>query len=148
MNSDIMQPDKALRRLEKLVGEWTLIGRSLQATEDDITGITSFEWILDGFFLLHRGMIQAGDIKIPSLAIIGYDPETDTFPEFVYGNMGSLPLSYGWQINGDDITHWTNGSKYTGKFIADGKIVAGGWRADGAEMTPANTYEATMYKVE
>ncbi len=143
-----MKPHKALKRLENFIGRWTISGRSLNAKEDDIKGTASFEWILDGFFLLNKGEMQMGDSKIKSLSIIGYDPETDTFPEMVYGNMNSLPLSYGWQIKDNEVTHWTKGSKYTGKFSDDGKILDGGWRADDAEISPANTYDATMKKIK
>lgn len=143
-----MKPHQALKRLEKLIGKWTLTGRSLNAKEDDIKGSASFEWILDGFFILHKGEMQADNFKIQSWAIIGYDSETDTFPEVVYGNMSSLSLTYAWQIKGNEVTHWTTGSKYTGKFSDEGKILDGGWRADGAEISPDNTYDATMYKVE
>ena len=143
-----MEPQQALKRLEKLIGEWTISGRSLHATEDNIKGTATFEWILDGFFLLQTGEMQTGDTTIKNWSIIGYDPETDTFPETVYGNTDSLPLSYGWQIQDNEVTHWTAGSKYTGQFSSDGKVLDGSWRADGAEVSPANTYDATMRKLE
>ncbi|MEP6713215.1 MAG: DUF1579 family protein [Ferruginibacter sp.] len=143
-----MKQPQALKRLEKLIGKWTISGRSLNAKEDDIKGTATFEWILDGFFLLNKGEMQTGDIKIQSWSIIGYDSETDTFPEMVYGNMGSVALSYHWQIKGNEVTHWTKGSKYTGKFSKGGKLLDGGWRADGAKISPVNTYDATMHKIE
>jgi hypothetical protein len=34
----LSQPDPALKRLEKLVGTWELKGRTLNSTEDNITG--------------------------------------------------------------------------------------------------------------
>jgi hypothetical protein len=61
--------------------------------------------------------------------------------------MNSTPLSYIWQIKGNKVTHWTTGSKYTGKFSDDGKILDGGWRADGVEVNAGNTYDATMIKI-
>lgn len=142
-------PHEALQRLEKLIGQWELTGRSLHSKEDDISGSATFEWILDGFYLLHKStmIMQSQDFKIQSRAIIGYDPETDTFPELVYTNMGSTPLSYAWQIKGNEVTHWTDGSKYTGEFSDNGNILDGGWRADGVETTAANTYDATMTKI-
>lgn len=144
-----MKPHDALQRLQKLTGQWMLTGRSLHADEDDISGTATFEWILGGFYLLYRSQMnmQSQGFDIQSWAIIGYDPDTDLFPELVYTNMGSAPLSYTWQIKGDEATHWTEGSKYTGRFSEDGTILDGGWRADGVETTVANTYDATMTKV-
>ena len=43
------KPDPAHKRLEGLVGTWTLKGRTLDSKEDNITGWTTFEWMLGGF---------------------------------------------------------------------------------------------------
>ena len=52
------QPDPALKHLEKLVGTWELKGRTLNSTEDNITGWTTFEWLPGGFFLKSVGEID------------------------------------------------------------------------------------------
>lgn len=143
-----MEPNSALKRLEKLVGTWELVGRTFDSKEDNIKGQVTIEWILDGFFLLQKGTMEMTDMKIQSWAIIGYDEKTDTFPEYVYESMGSKPLSYTWNIKGNNVTHWTKGAKYTGTFSEDGKILKGSWKAEGTEKTAANTYDATMIKVK
>jgi hypothetical protein len=52
-------------------------------------------------------------------------------------------------VQGDTVTHWTEGSKYTGTFKEDGTILAGGWRPEGGEAAnPGNAYDATMLRVE
>ena len=62
--------------------------------------------------------------------------------------MGGVPLPYWWDVQGDIVTHWTEGSKYTGTFSEDGKILSGGWRPEGDKESPGNAYDATMIRVD
>lgn len=141
-------PDPALRRLDKLVGTWRLTGRTLDSPQDDISGQTTIEWLPGGFFLQQRGEIQVKGFTLQSLEIIGYDPSTNVFSAYVYSNMGGIPLPYYWDVQGDTVTHWTEGSKYTGTFSADGKILSGGWRPVGVEAHSGNAYDATMIRID
>ena len=50
-------------------------------------------------------------------------------------------------MQGDTVTHWTKGSKYTGRFSEDGTILAGGWRPD-EDGSDDVTYDAIMTRVE
>lgn len=43
-NPNLPQPDPALRRLERLVGTWTMEGK-LVGSERNITGETTFRWL-------------------------------------------------------------------------------------------------------
>ena len=80
-------PNPALQRLDLLVGTWKLTGRTPDAQEDDISGWTTFEWMLGGLFLKASGEINFKGLKVESLEIIGYDPGSDTFPSSVYSTM-------------------------------------------------------------
>lgn len=142
-------PDLALKRLERLVGTWRISGRTLDVQEDNIHGWTTIEWLPGGFFLQQRGEIEFKGFKVQSLEIVGYDPTTQTFPATVYSSMEGVPAAYYWDVQGDVVTHWTKGSKYTGTFNADGTILAGGWRADeGNDGEEGATYDAIMVKVD
>jgi hypothetical protein len=142
------KPDPALQRLERLVGTWTLKGRTLDSKEDNITGQVTIEWLPGGFFLQQRGEMDFMGFKGQSLEIVGYDPAARNFPSYVYSSMSGEPLPYCWDVQGDVVTHWTEGSKYTGTFNEDGTILAGGWRPDeGIEETTGNAYDATMIRV-
>lgn len=66
----------------------------------------------------------------------------------VYSSMGGVSLQYWWDVQGDTVTHWTEGLKYTGTFSADGTILSGGWRAEGSEESPGNTYDATTIRID
>ncbi len=129
---EIQKPDPALKRLEKLVGIWELRGRTLDSNEDNITGRTTIEWIMGGFFLELRGEMEFDNFKFQSLEILGYDPATNTFPATVYSSMDGMTHLYHWDVQGDVVTHWTEGSKYTGTFSEDGNTLSGGWRPDPA----------------
>jgi hypothetical protein len=53
-NSDLPQPDPALRRLDRLVGSWTMEGNLVGSDEKNIRGETTFRWLPGGFFLEQR----------------------------------------------------------------------------------------------
>jgi hypothetical protein len=144
-----LTPDPALGCLEKLVGTWELKGRTLSSKEDTITGWTTFEWMLGGFFLKMVGEITFHGSTMQSLEIIAYDPESRTFPASVYSSMSGTVLSYKWDIQGNTVIHSGLGATYTGTFSEDGKMLIGGWRPDeGVESTDGNTYDAVMIRAE
>jgi hypothetical protein len=142
-------PDPALRRLDKLVGTWRIAGRTLDSTEDNISGKVTIKWMPGGFFLEQRGVIEFMGGKIESLEIISYDPVTATFPAYVYSSMDGTPLLYHWDVMGNTVTHWTKGARYTGAFSEDGTILSGGWRPEEGQEGGGNTaYDAVMTRVE
>lgn len=142
-------PAPALRRLEPLVGVWQIVGRMLDAQEDTIYGRVAIGWLAGGYFLEMRGEMTVMGETVSSLEIVGYDATMDTFPATVYSNLDGAPARYFWDVRGHVVTHWTEGSKYTGAFSEDGKILAGGWRPDAGREGPENiAYDATMTRVE
>jgi hypothetical protein len=144
-----LPPDPALRKLDVLVGKWELSGRTLDTAEDNITGWVNFEWLPGGFFLQANGEIDFMGRKVQSLEILGYDPETQIFPANVYSNMDGRVTKYYWDIQGNTVTHWTEGSKYTGTLSEDGHILSGGWwPMEGIEGSPESTYDAVMTRVK
>ncbi|HYU75711.1 MAG TPA: DUF1579 family protein, partial [Ktedonobacteraceae bacterium] len=84
-------PDPALKRLEKLVGTWSIKGRTLDSQDDNISGWVTIEWLPGGFFLQQLGEMEFMGSKIHSLEIVGYDPSTKAFFSNVYSNMAGVP---------------------------------------------------------
>ncbi|MDQ4130861.1 MAG: DUF1579 domain-containing protein, partial [Actinomycetota bacterium] len=76
---ELPQPDPALRRLDRLVGRWSMEGNLVGSDEKNITGETTFRWLPGGFFLEQSARIDFMGLQIDALELIGYDPETDTF---------------------------------------------------------------------
>jgi hypothetical protein len=55
---DLPQPDPALRRLDRLVGRWSMEGNLVGSDEKNIGGETEFRWHPGGFFLEQRARID------------------------------------------------------------------------------------------
>jgi hypothetical protein len=145
----VSAPDRALKRLDPLVGTWTIRGRSRSAQEDNISGRVTIQWLPGGHFLEQLGDMEINGFRLQSLEIVGYDPSTQAFASYVYSSMCGMPARYYWDVQGDVVTHWTEGSKYTGHFSDDGRILSGGWRPDdGSDGPDGAAYDAIMVRVE
>jgi hypothetical protein len=143
------RPDAAFQRFEVLLGTWDMTGHTLDAREDNITGHNTFEWLPGGFFMKSSGDIDFMGTKLWSMEIIGYDPSTRTFPSKVYSSMSSEMLDYGWDVQGNIVTHWDKTSKFTGTLSDDGNTLIGGWRPnEGEENIPGSTYDVVMRRVK
>jgi hypothetical protein len=143
---ELLGPDSALKRLERLVGTWDIKGRTLDSDMDNISGRMTCEWILGGFFLKQSGEIRFKGFKMQSLELIGYDPASRTFPASVYSDMSGVVLPYHWDVQGDTVKHWTDTHKYTGTFSDDGRTLTGGWRPIDGKGDVA--YDAVMTRVD
>ena len=144
------EPDPALKRLERFVGTWKVTGRTLEATQDNVSGRFSFEWLPGGFFLQQRTELDFAGYQVKGLEVIGYDPATDKFPSTVYSSMVGVPIPYEYDVQGDQVTIRTElngGATYTGTFSEDGNAGSGGWRPD-AGAGPGNVaYDITTTRV-
>ena len=127
-------PDPALKRLERYVGTWDMKGRTVGSDVDNISGRATFEWLPGGFFLQQRTSLNFDflGLQIESLELIGYDPESETFPSTVYSNLAPTPLPYRWEVGEDtlkiSVSYAPLDATFTGKWSKDGKSFGGGWR--------------------
>jgi hypothetical protein len=106
---------------------------------------TTFRWLPGGFFLEQRAHIDSMGMHIDALELIGYDPETDTFPSTVFSGFSPTPLPYRWDVKGDGVTievsYGPLDAKFTGEWREDGTF-AGGWRPNpGADETVNVPYD-------
>jgi len=139
-------PDPALERLERYVGTWRMEGHLVGSDDDNIRGETTFRWLPGGFFLVQDFAMDFMGMQIASLELIGYDPETDTFPSTVYSNVAPAPLPYRWDVKGDDVTisvsYGPMDSTFHGRWAEDGESFTGGWRPNpGADETVNVAYD-------
>jgi Protein of unknown function (DUF1579) len=125
-------PDPALQRLDRFVGTWSMEGHLPDSDEIVIKGETTFRWLPGGFFLEQHGTMDFMGMQLDSLELIGYDPETKTFPSTVFANLGPQPLPYRWEVEGDtlkiSVTYGPLNATFTGRFSEDGQSFAGSWR--------------------
>ena len=138
-------PDPALRRLDRLVGRWTMEGNLLGSDERNIKGETMFRWLPGGFFLEQRAHIDFMGLQIDALELIGYDPEIDSFPSTVFSGFSPEPLPYRWDVLGDAVTiavsYGELDATFTGSWREDGTF-SGGWRPNpGADETVNVPYD-------
>jgi hypothetical protein len=145
-------PDPALKRLDRLVGRWSMEGNPVGSDEKSIRGETAFRWLPGGLFLEQRGHIDFMGLPIDSLELIGCDPETDTFPSTVCSNLSPEPLPYKWDVQGDTVTisvsHGLLDATFTGSWRDDGTF-AGGWRPNpGADETVNVPYDVGGRRIE
>ena len=138
-------PDPALRRLDRLVGRWTMEGNLLGSDEKNIKGETTFRWLPGGFFLEQRAHIDFMGLQIDALELIGYDPETDSFPSTVFSGFSREPLPYRWDVLDDAVTiavsYGELDATFTGSWREDGTF-SGGWRPNpGADETVNVPYD-------
>ena len=149
-------PDPALRRLDRLVGTWKLKGRPLSEAKDTIFGTTTFAWIHGdekGSFFMQQDMeMDYAGMLIKSREIIGYDPQKDVFPSYVFSNMSPEALPYEWNVEGDTlmiaVRYGPLDARFTGTFARDGSSFSGGWRpSPGADEVVNAPYDVTATRV-
>jgi hypothetical protein len=146
------QPNPALRRLDRLVGSWSMEGNLVGSKEKNIRGKTTFRWVAGGFFLEQNVQIDFIGLQIDSVEMIGYDPETDTFPSTVYSNFSPEPLPYRWDVRDDDVTLTVSygqlDATFTGSWREDGSF-SGGWRPNpGADESVNVPYDISGHRLD
>jgi Protein of unknown function (DUF1579) len=139
------QPDRALRRLDRFVGRWSMEGHLVGSDVTNIGGETTFRWLPGGFFLEQHVQLDFMGLEIDSLELIGYDPQTGTFPATVFSNLSPSPLPYRWEVEGDAVTiavsYGPLDATFTGSWREDGTF-SGGWRPNpGADKTVNVPYD-------
>jgi hypothetical protein len=139
-------PDPALKRLDRFVGTWSMEGHLVGSDEVAITGETTFRWLPGGFFLEQHGKMNFMGMELESLELIGYDPQTGTFPSTVYANISPQPLPYRWEVEGDtlkiSVSYGPLDATFTGRFSDDGQGFGGSWRPNpGADDTVNVPYD-------
>ncbi len=148
---DLPQPDPALKRLDRFIGSWTMKGGLVGSGETTITGQATYRWLPGGFFLEQHVQLDFMGLEIDSLELIGYDPETGTFPSTVFSNLSPVPLPYRWDVQGDAVTITVSygplDATFTGSWREDGTF-SGGWRPNpGADETVNVPYDIDGHRV-
>jgi Protein of unknown function (DUF1579) len=149
---DLPEPHPALKRLDRLVGSWTMEGNLLGSEEKNIKGETTFRWLPGGFFLEQRAHIDFAGFEIDALELIGYDPESDTFPSTVFSGFAPTPLPYRWDVRDDSVkitvSYGELDATFTGSW-RDDSTFSGGWRPNpGADENANPPYDIGGHRVE
>jgi hypothetical protein len=141
------QPDPALRRLDFLVGTWSMKGRLVGSDEESIAGRAIFDWLPGGFFMRQRVKLDfAGMFAVESEELIAHDPETGQFRSWVFSNLAPEPLPYAWEVQDGSlkitVSYGPLDASFNGQVGADGNSYSGGWRPNpGADETVNVAYD-------
>jgi hypothetical protein len=135
-------PDLALRRLDRFIGTWSMEGHLVGSDDITIRGQATYRWVPGGFFLEQHVTMDFLGLQIDSLELIGYDPETGTFPSTVYSNLSPAPLPYRWEVDDDTVritvSYGPLDATFTGTFGDDGESFGGGWRPNPGAVETVN----------
>jgi hypothetical protein len=93
-----------------------------------------------GFFLTQRIKLSFAGYEVQGLEVIGYDPQTGTFPSTVCSNLAGTPIPYRWEVGDDELTITTEvlGATFHGRWSEDGTTFSGGWRPNQGREGPGN----------
>ena len=138
------QPNPALKRLDILVGTWSVKGQESESG-GEITGQLTFEWMEGGFFFVQRADVNYPEQKIRGVEIIGYDEQKKVLISHYFDNIGNI-FEYLWEVSDSELKIWGGyvGSvaSFRGKFSDDKNTIIGRWD------WPGGGYEATMTRVK
>ena len=85
---------KEMKALNFLIGKWNTKGEikedgKMPATK--IKGVDSYEWILNGCFILHKVDVVMGDIRTEAIELIGeYDNTNKSYKMRSFDNQGNF----------------------------------------------------------
>jgi hypothetical protein len=137
------QPSAVMKRLDVLVGTWTISG--------DAEGQVTYEWLDGGFFLLQRIDINHSGHRVKGLEVIGHErlfgasESSSDIKTRVYDSEGNT-LDYVYELEGDTLTIWggQKGSSayYKGTFSGDKNSFSGSW------VWPGGGYSTTTTRVK
>jgi hypothetical protein len=147
------KPDPALKRLNRLVGSWRMEGHLVGSDENNIKGEATFRWLPGGFFLEQRISLDFMGMKIESQELIGYDPESKSYPSTVFSNMSPTPLPYRWEVDDDklkiSVSYGPLDATFEGKFAQDEESFGGGWRPNpGADENVNVPYDISGHRAK
>jgi uncharacterized protein (TIGR02246 family) len=124
-------PSPELRRLDPLVGEWTVEGYARESPAGPAGPVSSretFEWLDGGYFLVHRYDTKFGDEpRQKGVMYWGYDTEGDRFLLHFFSNNGPYTPAgnvYEGRVHGSSLV-CTGPARFTIALDEHGRIRVG-----------------------
>jgi ketosteroid isomerase-like protein len=123
-------PDRAVARLEPLVGRWRITGDVPAGPPGRVAGEAEFAWLGDRAFLVQRWRIEAPEFP-DGVAVIGPADGGDYLQH--YFDSRGVERVYGMSLRDGEWRLWREhpgfSQRFTGRFSADGATIAGAWEA-------------------
>jgi hypothetical protein len=135
-------PNPALRKLDRVVGKWTVSG-------PDVQGEVEYEWMEGGFFLIQHVDLNAFGREIRGIEYVGFDQDTETLRSHFMDNQGSN-FTYTWDLEGETLWIWfgekDSDNYFRGTFDESGDSYSGRWQWPEPGGRTGG-YEATLTRV-
>ena len=130
--------EDALRRLEPLVGSWTIEAVAPWAAPDDPRGRLGFEWLPGGGFLVQRWEVPVPEAP-DGIAVIGWNAARGTLLQHYFDNRGVARVyrmgfaDNVWTLQRDEADFSPLDFRQRWRGTLDGDIIVGAWEtsADG-----------------
>jgi hypothetical protein len=121
--------DQALRRLDPLVGEWTIEARPPDGEPWPGGGKVTFEWLASGALLLERATVEVPEAP-DSVCVIGCDAANGTYFQ-LYSDERGVCRVYAMSIDSGEWKLWREGEPFSQRFAAtfseDMNTITGRW---------------------
>jgi hypothetical protein len=121
--------EEALRRLEPLVGTWTIEATWPDGTAWPGGGRVTFEWHASGAHLVEHGTAELAEAP-ENLSIIGCDGANGTYTQLYTDERGVCRI-YSMSIDEREWRLWREGEpfaqRFVGTFSDDGSTITGRW---------------------
>ena len=145
--------DEPRRRLERLIGEWTM-HVAFPGAPPVAGGRVVFEWMTGEQFLIERWEVPVPEAP-DGLAIIGFDGGRGTFLQHYFDSRGiarvyTMSLEDGvWTLWRDapDFSTLEFAQRYTGTFSDDGTTIVGRWEIAHDGSTWEHDFDLTYVRV-
>jgi hypothetical protein len=141
--------EEALRKLDPLVGEWTLEARWPGGEPWPAGGRSTFEWHASGAHLIQRSTVDLPEAP-NSLSIMGCDAANGTYFQ-LYSDERGVCRVYEMRIGSGEWKLWREGAPFAQRFTAtisdDRNTMAGIWDIAQDGSTFRTDFELTYRRV-
>ena len=121
--------EQALRKLEPLIGEWSMEAKSASGEPWPGGGRMVFEWHESGAHLVQRGTVDHPEAP-NNISIIGCDAANGTYVQ-MYSDERGVCRIYEMSISNGEWKLWRKGEPFSQRFIGtfsqDGNTITGRW---------------------
>jgi hypothetical protein len=114
---------------KRLIGVWNTSGNVLQSngeTHERIIGIDSYEFILDGNFILHKANVQMGKVKSETYELIQLE-DLQTVKMNYYNSNQETGVMRG-TLNENELRIESEYLRFIGNISVDNNLVSGTWQ--------------------
>jgi hypothetical protein len=141
--------EQALRKLEPLIGEWSMEATSASGEPWPGGGRIVFEWHDSGAHLVQRGTVDHPEAP-NTVSIIGCDAANGTYVQ-MYSDERGVCRIYQMSISNGEWKLWREGEpfaqRFRGTFSQDGNTITGRWEMAEDGTTYETDFELILRRV-